>query len=86
MLFGPTRSGARQPGNPLKPVRTRDNADKNLANAIVARFQRISSVLRGRFPLIPLIFGESVVTRHDQYHQHRIFADLGRPLFVSRYI
>ena len=26
----------REHGNPLKPVRTRDNVDKNLANAIVA--------------------------------------------------
>ena len=30
-------------GNPLKPVRTRGNADKTLANAIVAEFRRISS-------------------------------------------
>ena len=29
--------------NPLKPVRTRDDVDKNLANAIVARFRRIGS-------------------------------------------
>ena len=28
----------REHDNPLKPVRTRGNADKNLANAIVARF------------------------------------------------
>ena len=43
-------------GNPLKPVRTRDNVDKNLTNAIVTRFRLISSVLWGRFPLIPSIF------------------------------
>ena len=41
-------TATRQPGNPLKPVRTRGNADKNLANAIVTRFQRISSELKGR--------------------------------------
>ena len=35
-------------GNPLKPVRTRDDVGKNLANAIVTRFQRISSELMGR--------------------------------------
>ena len=66
-LFGLTRSGARQHGNPLQPVRTRDGADKNLANGIVARFRRISTALRGRFPWIPSIFVESAVTRHDQY-------------------
>ena len=43
-------------GNPLKPVRTRDDGDKNLANAIVAGFRRISSTLRGQFPSIPSIF------------------------------
>ena len=49
----------REHGNPLKPVRTRDDVRKNLANAIVAGFQRILPTFRGRFPLIPLIFGES---------------------------
>ena len=77
--------------NPLKPVRTRDDVDKNLANAIVARFRRIFPTLRGRFPsirsifpanpqsrlhLTPSIFGESAVTRHDQYHRHRILCSL----------
>ena len=75
-LFGPTRTAAREHGNPLRPVQTRHNVDKNLANAIVARFRRISSALRGRFPLIPSISGESAVTRHDQYHQHRILCSL----------
>ena len=40
----------RERGNPLKPVRTRDDVGKNLANAIVARFRRIFPTLRGRFP------------------------------------
>ena len=35
----------REHGNPLKPVRTRDNVDKNLANAIVAWIRRISAAL-----------------------------------------
>ena len=58
----------REHGNPLKPIRTRDDVDKNLANVIFARFRRISSALRGRFPFITFIFGESAVTRHDQYY------------------
>ena len=49
----------REHGNPLKPVRTRDDVDKKLAKAIVAGFRRISSTLRGQFPSIPSIFGES---------------------------
>ena len=71
--FGPTRSGARQ------PVETRSNPRwrrKNLANAILAGFRRIFRTLRGRFPLIPSIFGESAVTRHDQYHHHRVLCSL----------
>ena len=48
----------REHGNPLKPVRTRDDVDKKLAKAIVAGFRRISSTLRGQFPSIPSIFGE----------------------------
>ena len=63
-------------GNPLKPVRTRDDVGKNLANAILAGFRRIFRTLRGRFPLIPSIFGESAVTRHDQYHHHRVLCSL----------
>ena len=63
-------------GNPLKPVRTRDDVGKNLANGIVVRFRRISSALMGRFPFIPSIIGESEATRHDQYHQHRILCSL----------
>ena len=59
-------------GNPLKPAGTRDDVGKNLVNAIVARFRRISSDFRGRLYLTPSIFGESAGTRHDQYHQHRI--------------
>ena len=43
-------------GNPLKPVRTRDDEDKNLANAIVARFRRIFPTLRSRFPSVLSIF------------------------------
>ena len=35
----------REHGNPLEPVRTRDDVDKNLANAIVARFRRIFPTL-----------------------------------------
>ena len=46
-------------GNPLKPVQTRDDVGKTLANAIVARFRRIFSTLRARFPFIPSFFGES---------------------------
>ena len=49
----------REHGNPLKPIRTRDDVDKNLANAIVARFRRTSPTLRSQFPSIPSIFGES---------------------------
>ena len=45
----------REQGNPLKPVGTRDNVDKNLVNAIVARFRRIFPTLRGRFPSIRTI-------------------------------
>ena len=66
----------REHDNPLKPVRTRDDVDKSLANRIVARFRRIFPTLRGRFPLIPSIFVESAVTRHDQYHRHRILCSL----------
>ena len=46
-------------GNPLKPVRTRVDVDKNLADAIVAGFRRIFPTLRGQFLSIPSIFGES---------------------------
>ena len=49
----------REHGNPLKSIRTHDDVEKNLANAIVAGFRRISPTLRGRFPPIPSIFGES---------------------------
>ena len=49
----------REHGNPLKPVRSRDDVDKHLANAIVTGFRRISPTLRGQFPSIPSIFGES---------------------------
>ena len=49
----------REHDNPLKPVRTRDDVGKNLANAIVAGFRRIFPTLRGRFPSIPSIFGET---------------------------
>jgi len=38
----------REHGNRLKPVRTRDDGDKNLANAIVAGFRRIFPTLRGQ--------------------------------------
>ena len=51
----------REHGNPLKPVRTRDDVDKKLGQWDRRRFQRISSALRGRFPPIPSIFGESAV-------------------------
>ncbi len=37
----------REHSNPLKLVRTRDDVDKDLANAIVAGFRRISPTLRG---------------------------------------
>ena len=45
--------------NSLKPVRTRDDVDENLDNAIVAGFRRISPTLRGQFPSTRSIFGES---------------------------
>ena len=34
-----------------------------------------------QFPLIPSIFGESAVTRHDQYHQYRILCSLALNFF-----
>ena len=46
----------REHGNPLKPVGTRDDVGKNLANAILAGFRRIFPTLRGRFPSIRSIF------------------------------
>ena len=39
----------REHGNPLKPVRTRDDVDKNLAYAILAGFRRIFPTLRVDF-------------------------------------
>ncbi len=45
----------RRYGNPLKPDRTCDDVDENLANAIVAGLRRISPTLRVRFPTIPSI-------------------------------
>ena len=48
----------REHGNPLEPVRTGDDVDKNLMT-IVAGFRRISPTLRRQFPSIPSIFGES---------------------------
>ena len=57
----------REHGNPLKPVRTREDVGKNLANAIIARFRRIFPYLRGRFPSILSIFPVNPpVWRHDQ--------------------
>ncbi len=54
-------------GNPLKPVGTRDDVGKNLANAIVARFRRIFPTLRGRFPSILSIFpANPQIWHHDQ--------------------
>ena len=54
-------------GNPLKPVRTRYDVGKNLANAILAGFRRIFPTLRGRFPSILSMFPANPhVWRHDQ--------------------
>ena len=46
----------REHGNPLKPVRTRDDVGKNLVNAILAGIRRIFPTLRARFPSILSIF------------------------------
>ena len=57
----------REHGNPLKPVRTRYDVGKNLANAILAGFRRIFPTLRGRFPSILSMFPANPhVWRHDQ--------------------
>ena len=55
----------REHGNPFKPVQTRDDVGKNLANATLAGFRRIFPNLRGSisfdfFPANPQIW------RHDQ--------------------
>ena len=39
----------REHGNPLKPVRTRDDVDKNLVYAILAGFRLIFPTLRVNF-------------------------------------
>ena len=70
----------REHGNLLKPVRTRDDVGKNLANAIVAGFRWISLALRERPSSIP-----SILWRHDKnnkhikvcLHEHRILDALG---------
>ena len=53
----------REHGNPLKPVGTRDDVGKNLANAILAGSRRIFPTLRLQFPTIPSIFGEDTTSR-----------------------
>ncbi len=51
--------------NPIEP----DDVGKNLANAIVPGFRRISLTLRNRFPLTPSIFwGNSRIGRHNKNH------------------
>ena len=79
-------------GNPLKPVRTRGNADKNLANAIVAEFRRISSAdflwfLRFFSANPQLHLTTNTISIEFYVASHKTsFANLGWPLFVSQYI
>ena len=49
----------REHDNPLKPVRTRDDVDKILANAIVAGFRQISAALGVDFLRFLRFYGES---------------------------
>ena len=74
----------REHGNPLKPVRTRDDVDKNFSNAIVAGFRRIFPTLRGQFPSNPSIFGESTDMTSRPNPHRRILYNLASSSYRSR--
>ena len=76
--------------NSLKPVRTRDDVGKNLANAVLTGFRRTFPTLKVRFPSILSIFRRirmyDVTTsttsiEFDATPHKTSFANLGRFLF-----